>query len=126
MNRPIFDKQEQLDRIMGNLLPGEQVIAVYDCKGAGTGFVGLTTKRVILQDNSFVGGKVAITSVPYSRVSSVSMVSDKSMFGKFASSSSLSISAGASSYFAEFRDVGKAKHAHDVILHSQLVDPEAS
>lgn len=120
MNQPVFDKQDQFDRIAANLLADEHVIAVYDCKGAGTGFVGLTNKRVILQDNSFVSGKIAITSVPYSRINSVSMVSDKSMFGKFASSSSLSISAGSTGYFAEFRDVGKAKHAHDVILQAQL------
>lgn len=120
MTQPIFDRQDQLDRITANLLQGETVIAVYDCKGAGTGFVALTNKRVILQDNSFVGGKIAITSVPYSRINSVSMVSDKSMFGKFASSSELSISAGSREYSAEFRDVGKAKHAHDVILWAQF------
>lgn len=49
-------------------MPGERVVGVYDCIGAGTGFVGLTDRRLILQDNSFVGKRVALTSVPYSRV----------------------------------------------------------
>jgi hypothetical protein len=29
------------------------VIAVYDCTGAGTGFVGLTDRRLVPQDNAF-------------------------------------------------------------------------
>jgi hypothetical protein len=46
----------------------------------------------------------------------VSFVSDKSMFGKWASSSTLSISAGGKDYEVEFRGEGKAKYAHDLIL----------
>lgn len=99
MTQPVqFDKQEQFDKISQGLLRGEQVIAVYDAIGAGTGFIAVTDRRAIIQDNSFVGKKVALTSIPYRRVTSVSFVSDKSMFGKFASSSTLSISAGSSSY----------------------------
>ena len=66
--KPVFDKQDQFQKIMANLLQGEFVLAVYDCIGAGTGFVGITNRRVIVQDNSFVGKKTALTSIPYSRV----------------------------------------------------------
>lgn len=92
------------------------MIAVYDGKGAATGFIGLTNRRVVLQDNSFVGKKVAITSIPYSTVNAVSFVSDKSMLGKFASSSSIALSVGGQTYEVEFRGEEKAKHAHDVVL----------
>jgi hypothetical protein len=112
----VFDKQDQLQKIESGLLEGETVIAVYDGKGAGTGFLGITDRRVVLQDNSFVGKKFALTSVPYSRVNAVSFVSDRSVFGKFASTSTLAISAGGKSYEVEFRGEDKAKHAHDVIL----------
>ena len=50
-----FDQQGQLDKIIESLMPGEQVLAVYDAIGAGTGFIGVTDKRVIIQDNSYVG-----------------------------------------------------------------------
>ncbi len=113
---PIFDKQDQLDRIAANLLQGEFIIAVYDATGAGTGFIGLTNKRVIIQDNSFVGKKVALTSVPYSKINSVAFVSDQSMMGKFFSGSSISVSSGAKDYIVDLRGHEKAKHAHDVIL----------
>lgn len=120
MSSIIFDKQDQLDKISANLMDGETVIAVYDGKGAGTGFIGLTDRRVVIQDNSFVGGKSALTSVPYQRVNAVSFVSDKSMFGKFASSSTISVSAGGSQYMVEFRGDEKAIHAHNVILWGMM------
>jgi len=113
---PTFDKQDQFDRIQAGLLQGETVLAVYDGKGAGTGFIGLTDRRVVLQDNSFVGKRMALTSIPYSKVNAVSFVSDKSMLGKFASSSSVALEVGGKTYEVEFRGEEKAKHAHDTIL----------
>ena len=56
-----FDKKEQLQIVQNSLLPDETVFAVYDGKDVGTGFIGLTDRRVILQDNSFAGGRVAVT-----------------------------------------------------------------
>jgi hypothetical protein len=79
---PEFDKRDQYERVREGLLPGESIVAVYDCIGAGTGFVGLTDRRVILQDNSFMGKKAALTSVPYGRIHSVSFLSNKSFLGK--------------------------------------------
>jgi len=111
-----FDKQDQFDKVQAGLLQGETVLAVYDGKGAGTGFIGLTDRRVVLQDNSFAGKRMALTSIPYSKVNAVSFVSDKSMLGKFASSSSVALEVGEKTYEVEFRGEGKAKHAHDTIL----------
>src|SRR5689334_12796539 len=108
--QPAHDKAEQLQTVQAGLLQGEQVVAVFDGKGGGTGFLGLTNKRIILQDNSFVGKKTALTSIPYSRINAVSFVSDKSMLGRFASSSALAISAGGHMYEVEFRGHDKAKY----------------
>jgi Bacterial PH domain len=113
--QPVFDKQDQFHKITANLLQGEFVLAVYDCIGAGTGFVGITNRRVIVQDNSFIGKKTALTSIPYAKVNAVSFVSDKSIWG-FASTSSISVSAGGREYLADFRGEQKAKHVHDVVL----------
>lgn len=113
--RPVFDKQDQFDKIGANLLSGEFIIAVYDAIGAGTGFIGITNNRVVIQDNSW-GKKVALTSIPYGKISSVSFVSDQSMMGKFFSTSTISVSSGSKDYLVEFRGADKAKHAHNVIL----------
>ena len=114
--QPVYDKQEQFDKIVAGLLQGEVVVAVYDAIGAGTGFIGLTNKRVVIQDNSFVGKKTALTSIPYAKVQSVSYVSDKSMLGKFASSSTIALQAGGTTHEVQLRGQEKAAHVHNVIL----------
>lgn len=114
--QPMFDKTDQLERIQSGVMQGERVIAVYDAIGAGTGFMGVTDKRVILQDNSFVGQKIALTSIPYSRVIAVSFVSNKSMLGKFTSTSEIAIAVSGHTYEVEFRGNEKAKHIHDIVL----------
>ena len=117
MNEVIFDNRGQLQQIQSGLLDGEQIIAVYDAVGAGTGFIGLTNRRIIIQDKSFVGKRVAITSIPYSKVSSVSVVSNKSWAGQFFSSGLIAITVGTHIYEVEFRGSEKTHHVHNVILH---------
>lgn len=111
------DRREQLQQIESGLLEGEQIIAVYDAVGGGTGFIGLTDRRVIIQDKSFVGKKIAITSIPYSRVTSVSVVSNRSWGGSFFSTGAIAIHVGTHTYEIEFRGDRKAHHVHNVILH---------
>jgi len=116
MSEPDVDKAEQLELVRRGLLEGEEVLAVYDCIGTGTGFLGITTLRVIIQDKSFVGKRVAITSIPYRHVRLVSIVSNTSFAGKFASNSSIAIDIGGMVHEADFRGVEKAHRAHDLIL----------
>jgi hypothetical protein len=113
---PVYDRKEQLDQVVSGLIEGEQVYAVYDAVGAGTGFLGITNFRVILQDKSFAGKKVAITSIPYNRITSVSVLSDKSWTGSFFSTSSIALSTSHSAHQVEFRGSDKAHHAHNLIL----------
>jgi hypothetical protein len=113
----VYDRKEQLEQVRSGLLQGETVLAVYDAIGAGTGFLGLTDKRVIVQDKSFVGRRVALTSIPYSKITSVSVVSNKSWAGSFFSSGSIAINVGTHSYEVEFRGAEKSHHVHNVILH---------
>ncbi|GAB1694412.1 PH domain-containing protein [Krasilnikovia sp. M28-CT-15] len=117
MGDVVFDNKGQLEQIQSGLLEGEQIIAVYDAIGAGTGFIGLTNRRVIIQDKSFVGKRVAITSIPYSKVSSVSVVSNKSWAGQFFSTGTIAITVGTHVYEVEFRGTDKTHHVHNIILH---------
>ncbi|WP_226361327.1 hypothetical protein [Pseudonocardia sp. ICBG1142] len=116
MSEPVFDKRDQLDKVAAGLLEGERIITVYDAIGAGTGFLGLTDLRVVLQDNSFVGKRTAITSIPYGRISSASFVADRNLLGRFASSSQIAVTVGTAVHEVAFRGDDKARHAHDVIL----------
>jgi hypothetical protein len=117
LNDVVYDSRSQLKQIESGLLDGEQIIAVYDAVGAGTGFLGLTTRRVIIQDKSFAGKRVAITSIPYSRISSVSVVSNRSWAGQYFSSGIIAITVGTHVYEVEFRGSHKTHHVHNVILH---------
>jgi hypothetical protein len=113
----VFDKRDQHDQVASGLLEGESIIAVYDAVGVGTGFIGLTDRRVILQDKSFAGKRVAITSIPYARVSAVSVVSNKSWAGNFFSSGTIAIHVGTHVHEVELRGADKTQHVHNVILH---------
>src|SRR3954471_17116585 len=113
----IFDNKSQLQQIESGLLDGETIIAVYDAVGVGTGFIGLTNRRVIIQDKSFMGKRFAITSIPYAKITSVSVVSNKSWGGSFFSTGAIAIHVGAHTYEVEFRGAQKSHHVHNVILH---------
>ncbi|GLY95705.1 PH domain-containing protein [Actinoplanes sp. NBRC 103695] len=117
MTEPVFDNKAQYKQIESGLLDGEQIIAVYDAVGVGTGFIGLTTRRVIIQDKSFMGKRFAITSIPYSKISSVSVVSNKSIAGQYFSTGNIAITVGQHVYEVEFRGSEKTHHVHNVILH---------
>ncbi|HEU4423835.1 MAG TPA: PH domain-containing protein [Pilimelia sp.] len=117
MTKAVYDRRDQFRQIHSGLLEGEQVIAVYDAVGTGTGFIGLTNRRVIIQDKSFAGKKVAITSIPYSKITSVSVVSNKSWGGSFFSTGSIAIHVGTHTYEVDFRGDQKSHHVHNVILH---------
>lgn len=116
MNEVPHDRPDQLEKVRAGLLSGEVLKVVFDCIGVGTGFVGLTDKRVVLQDNSFVGKKQAITSLPLRTIQSVSFVSDRSVFGQYLSSSTVAISVGGLTRTATFRGEEKARFIHDSIL----------
>ena len=64
----MFDTREQLKMIQEGLLPEETVYAVFDMKGGGTGFIGITDKRVMIQDDAFIRKESAIVSIPYDRI----------------------------------------------------------
>lgn len=116
MTDAVYDNKGQLEQIQSGLLDGELIIAVYDAIGAGTGFIGLTNRRIIIQDKSYVGKRFAITSIPYSKVSSVSVISNKSWAGQFFSSGTIGITVGTQTYEVEFRGSDKAHRVHNVIL----------
>jgi hypothetical protein len=116
MTEPVFDKQDQLDTITSGLLPGEEVLAVYDAIGVGTGFLAITSLRVVLQDNSFVGKRYALTSLPFHAIHSVSFISNRSFLGRFISTGAIALSTSGHDHEVEFRGDEKARHAHDAIL----------
>jgi hypothetical protein len=115
---PYYDKKEQFQKIEAALLPSERVLAVFDMKGGGTGFIGVTDKRVIVYDKSFMRKMKAVVSIPYNRIHSVAAEDETGVFtGRgFFSSSKVVITTSHGELEFEFRGADKAHHAHNLIL----------
>ncbi len=114
----VFDRREQLEKVQAALLPGETVEAVFDMKGGGTGFLGITSRRVIIYDKVFLRRMKAVVSVPYSRIHSIAAEDEAGLFtGRgFFASSKLVITTSHGEYEFEFRGADKAHLAHTLIL----------
>jgi hypothetical protein len=119
----IVDKKDQLEKIEDVCLPNELIRAVFDLKGAGTGFIGITDKRIIFYDKAFLKKQKAIVSIPYNRIACVASEDNKGFLIKrgFLVSDSLIISPiGLEPRTFVFRGGDKAHQAHNIIMEYLL------
>lgn len=114
---PIYDKKDQFQRIQQYCLPNEKLYAVFDMKGGGTGFVGITDLRLIFFDQSFIRKQKAMVSVPFTKVT---MVASEDSGGLIFGTSKLLVRAGDMNWEFEFRSNDKAHHAYRLIMHNLL------
>ena len=114
----VFDKTEQLDQISPWILENETLHAVFDCKGAGTGFVAITNKRLMFYDKAFMKKRKALTSVPFNTITSVSSVDEGR--GLFGTTSELVVKTGPEEFEFEFRGGEKAQDAYKLIMTELL------
>jgi len=117
------DKKDQLERIEAVCLPDETILAVYDLKGIGTGFIGFTDKRIIFYDKAFLKKKKALVSIPYSRIASVASEDNKGFViksGFFVSDTLIIQPIGLEPKIFEFRGGEKAHQAHNMIMNHLL------
>ena len=112
----VFDKADQMERIKQYLISGEVLHAVYDCKGAGTGFVGITDLRVIFYDQGVFSKKKSMISIPYYRVIGVASADD----GVFFRTSEITILTAAGNFSFEFRGADKAHWVYSHIIKKLL------
>ncbi len=114
----IVDRPDQLEKVRAGLIPGEEVEAVFDVKGSGSGFMGITSKRVIFQDNAWISQVKAVVSMPYSRIHTVAAADTGGLLAGrgFFSSSTIVVTTSAGVRTFEFRGADKAHIAHDLIL----------
>lgn len=119
----LVDKKDQLEKIEGVCLPNETIRAVFDLKGGGSGFIGLTDKRIIYYDKAFLKKKKALVSLPYSRIACVASEDNSGFFIRsgFLVSDTLTIeSIGLEPRTFIFRGGDKAHRAHNIIMEYLL------
>lgn len=120
---PVYDRQDQFQKIESALLDGERIFAVYDMKGGGTGFIGITSMRLMFYDAAFLRNRKALVSLPYDRIATVAAEDHHGMLtgrGFFSSSTLIVSVSGGDHYTFEFRGADKALHAHNLILSHML------
>lgn len=115
-----FDKRDQLERIQQLIIAGETLYAVYDMKGGGTGFIGITDLRLIFLDESFVRKSKALVTVPFTKLTAVGVEDTGRSINPFAGGGKLLISAGGRDWEFEFRSNDKAHRAYGLIMSNLL------
>lgn len=113
---PVFDDKKQLDRITPYIISGEELKVVYDCKGAGTGFVGITDRRVIFYDQGVLFKKKSMVSIPYHQVIAVASADEGIIF----QSSEIVLITAAGKFSFEFRGADKAHWVYAYITNQIL------
>lgn len=116
-----YDQKAQLDQVVPWLLDDEKLWVVFDCKGAGTGFIAVTNKRLMFYDKAFLRKRKALTSVPFSKITAVSTVDEGR--GLFGTTSELVVRTGSEEFEFEFRGGEKAQRAYKLIM-SELLQGE--
>jgi len=119
----LFDKRDQLEKLEGTLLPNEEVLACLDMKGGGTGFLGITDRRLVIYDKAFLGKMKVITSLPFREVVTIGAQDNDRMGRGYFGSSVLTLTArNGQTYLFEFRTSEKAHAAHTMLLERLLED----
>ena len=121
MAEVVFDKESQLKKIQEYIIDGEQLFYVYDLKGTGAGFVGVTDRRLVFYDKSFLSKKKVIVSIQYDKISTLSAQDDSAILKGFFSASTLELtSVGGQSWIFEFRGSEKAINVYKEITKRSL------
>jgi Bacterial PH domain len=112
----LFDRQDQLQRVQAYVIPGETLVAVFDCKGAGTGFVGFTDQRLIFYDQAFLTKKKSMVSIPYNNIVGVASTDEGMIF----TTSEITLLTAAGNYTFQFRGSDKAHMAYRYVMKQIL------
>lgn len=115
-----YDKKEQMEKIASLVIPGEQLLAVYDMKGGGTGYIGITDLRIIFMDQSFIRKTKALVTVPFTKLTVIGVEDTGRTLNPFGATSKLIIAAGSHDWEFEFRSNDKAHRAYSLIMSNLL------
>lgn len=115
-----FDKKDQMEKIQSLVIDGETLYAVYDMKGGGTGFMGITDMRLIFMDESFFRKSKALVAVPFTKITAVGVEDTGRALNPFGATSKLFITAEAREWEFEFRSNEKAHRAYRLIMSNLL------
>ena len=114
----VFDQKALLQQIVPWLLAGERLHAIFECRGPSAGFVAITNQRLIFHDKTVARRRRALTSLPYTRILSVSTVDEGR--GPFGPTSELIIKTSVDEIELAFRGGDRAHRAYQLIMSALL------
>ncbi len=114
----VFDQKALVQQIVPWLLPGERLFAIFECGGPSAGFIGITNRRLIFHDKTLARRRRGLTSIPYSRILSVSTVDEGR--GPFSPTTELVVKTSADEIDFAFRGGDRAHRAYQLIMTALL------
>lgn len=107
-----FDRNDQVERIRHYAVPNETLHAVFDCKGGGTEFVGITDQRLIFYDHAFQRSHRSMISIPYQQVVGIAAADEGTMLKR----SQITLLTSAGRFGFVIRDPDHARWAYEFIM----------
>lgn len=112
------DGRADLSAVRNNLFDGEAIDRVYRGHGSGVQLLALTSQRIMMVERTTWQGRLALTSIPYGRVTAVSYLAEDNQPIDVATT--IGIRVASLSFKLKCVDVDQAQQAHDLISWTLL------
>jgi hypothetical protein len=104
--------------VRNNVFDGESIDRVYRGHGDGVQLLALTGRRIMMVERTAWGGRLALTSIPYGRITAVSFLADDDH--PIDAATTIGIRVTSLSFEMHCADATQAGQAHDLISWTML------
>jgi hypothetical protein len=112
------DERADLSAVRNNLFDGEAIDRIYRGRGSDVQLLALTSQRIMMIERTAWEGQLALTSIPYGRVTAVSYLAEDNQPIDVATT--IGIRVASLSFKLKCVDVDQAQQAHDLISWTLL------
>jgi hypothetical protein len=107
------DQRADLAAVRNNLFDGEAVDRVYRGHGPGVQLLAVTSQRIMMVERTAWDGRLALTSIPFGRLTAVSFLADENHPIDHATTIGIRVTSLA--FELKCSDAEQAREAHDLI-----------
>jgi hypothetical protein len=118
---PVQDGRRDLEAIHGNLLEGERIDGVYRGCQDGVRLLAVTNRRLMVVEATSWEGRVALTSVPFTRVTSVCFLAAEAE--SVYTATAVGIKVLHTVYELGCQDQEQAREVHDLLIWNIITGP---
>jgi len=112
------DDPADLAAVRNNIFDGESIDRLYRGHGEGIQLLALTGRRIMMVERTAWAGRLALTSIPYGRVTAVSFLADDDH--PIDAATTIGIRVTSLSFEMHCADATQASQAHDLISWTML------